>query len=446
AGLVTWAGPPAAGAGGLPACPLGALRSAKGTVDIAFWESMTEENGTTLQTLTNRFNASQKKVHVTLVQQANYTTTWVKYQSGLGSNGHLPAVVQLTETGLQGMVDTQSVLPAQSCIHAAHYATSGFVPRTLAYYKIKGVQEGMPFAVSVPVVFYNKQAFTAAGLDPTTPPATLAQYLADAKALHSHGLGTGVVVDPWHVRNWLATANQLFVNHGNGRSSRATKAVFASKAGLKIFSALDTLVQSDGGVTNPYVGPDAYDNLLGIGSGKLGMTIETSAALGTVKSLVQSYPNVTIGVSPLPVVSSTSRGGVSGGGSALYMSTKVPPAQQAAAWTYITYLDSPRSQATWAAGTGYVPIRTASVRLPAITSLWASDPNFKVAYTQLTSGRVTPASAGPVIGPYLTVTKALVNAENSMFTQGASPAAALRTATSHVNAVIAGYNQRIGTG
>ena len=94
---------------------------------------MTQANATTLQSLTTEFNSSQSKVHVTLVQQADYTTTWVKYQAGL-SNGQLPALVQLTETGLQGVVDTRSIVPAQTCIAATHYATADFVPRTLAYY------------------------------------------------------------------------------------------------------------------------------------------------------------------------------------------------------------------------------------------------------------------------------------------------------------------------
>jgi sn-glycerol 3-phosphate transport system substrate-binding protein len=428
----------------LPPCPLSALTSAKGTVDIDFWESMTQANGTTLQTLTTRFNSSQTKVHVTLVQEASYTTTWIKYQAGL-SDGQLPDVVQLTETGLQGVVDTKTILPAQSCIDASHYATSDFVPRTLAYYKIAGVQEGMPFAASIPIVYYNKQSFVTAGLDPNDPPKTLAQYMADAKALKAHGIGTGLVVDPWHFRNWLALSDQLFLNNDNGRTSRATKAVFDSKAGLQIFTDLDQLVKSGEAVTNPATGPDAYDNLLGMGSGKYGMTIDTSATLGTITSVIGTYPNVTLGVGPLPAVSVGAHGGVSGGGSALYISDKAPAAKEAAAWEYVTFLDSVQSQATWAAGTGYIPIRKSAVGTATIKQLWASDPNYKVAYTQLTTGPLTPATAGAVDGPYLTVTTALVNAENSMFQHGASPAQALKTATQHVDSVISSYDQRIGT-
>ena len=419
--------------------------SAKGTVNIDFWESMNQANATALQTLTTKFNDSQSKVHVTLVQQTAYTTTWVKYQAGL-SDGQLPDLVQLTETGLQGVVDTQSILPAQSCIEASHYNTSDFVPRTLAWYKIGGVQEGMPFAVSVPVVYYNKQSFTAAGLNPTTPPATLAQYVADAKALKAHGIGTGLAVDPWHVRNWLATADQLFLNHDNGRTSRATAAAFDSKAGVSIFEDLAQLVATDGAVTNSSTGTDTYNNLLGIGNGKYGMTIDTSAALGTVTSLAASYPNLTVGVGPLPAAESGVHGGVSGGGSGLYISNKVPPAQQAAAWEYETYLDNPASQATWAKGTGYIPIRRSSTTSPTITSLWSSNPNFKVAYEQLISGPLNPATEGSVEGPYLTINGAMVNAMNAMYEHGVSPSAALKTAAQHVNSVISSYNQRIGAG
>ena len=54
----------------------------------------------------------------------------------------------------------------------------------------------------------------------------MAQMAADAKALKASGRGMGLVLDPWHLETWLATANQLFVNNKNGRSARATAGVF----------------------------------------------------------------------------------------------------------------------------------------------------------------------------------------------------------------------------
>ena len=434
-----------AGAASLPKCPTAALAKAKGTVNISFWESMNRTNGTTLTTLTNQFNSSQSKIHVTLVDQNSYTTTWAKYQAGL-SNGELPAVAQLQDINLQGAIDTQSILPAQSCINATKYKTSDFVSRALAYWKADGIQQAMPFAVSNPIVYYNKQAFKAAGLTPTKPPATLSQYVADAAALKAHGSGTGLVLDPWHLETWLATANTLFANNANGRAARATKAAFAGKNALKVFTALDQLVTSGDAVTNPSTGTDEYDNLLGIGSGKYAMTIDTSAALGTISSLLNSgqYPNVTLGIGPFPVLSTKIKGGVEPGGSALYISNKVPAAQQAAAWQYITFLDSPASQATWGAGTGYIPIRKSATATATIQKLWATNPGFKVAYEQLVTGATTSATAGAVIGPFPTVRTDELTAEESMYTHGVSPAKALAGLVKSVNTTLANYNQRLG--
>ena len=122
--------------------------------------------------ITNAFNASQSKVHVTLVAQASYDDTWEKYEAGL-SNGQLPDAVQLEDIRTQAAIDTQSFLPVQSCMNAAHYSTSDYLARPLDYWKVNGVQEALPFAVSAPILFYNQLAFTKAGLSPTAPPTTL---------------------------------------------------------------------------------------------------------------------------------------------------------------------------------------------------------------------------------------------------------------------------------
>ncbi len=222
-----------------PGCNLKALANHKGAVNITFWESASEANLTTLQAITNAFNSSQSKVHVTLVTQAGYDDTWQKYLAGL-TNGQLPDAVQLEDQRTQAAIDTQSFLPVQSCMNAAKYSTSDYLPRPLAYWKVNGVQWALPFAVSAPILYYNQNAFTKAGLNPADPPTTLPQMVTDAKALKASGSGMGLVLDPWHLETWLASANQLFVNNKNGRSARATAGVFDNKTAVSIFSQLNS--------------------------------------------------------------------------------------------------------------------------------------------------------------------------------------------------------------
>ncbi|MGP0029429.1 MAG: ABC transporter substrate-binding protein [Acidimicrobiales bacterium] len=436
---------PAGAAAKLPSCPISALAKAKGTVDITFWNSMTRANATTLSAITNAFNSSQTKVHVTLVDQASYDDTWQKYEAGL-TNGQLPDVVQLEDERTQQAVDTESILPVQSCIKATHYSTSDFLQRPLDYWKVDGVQQAMPFAVSNPIFIYNKAAFTKAGLNPNDPPLTLSAMTADAKALKASGSGMGLVLDDWHLETWLATANTLFVNNHNGRSARATKGVFDGPEAKAIFTDLDAMVKSGDAVTNPATGPDQYDNLLGIGTGKYGMTIDSSADLGTITQVLDSgaYPNVQLGVGPFPVLSSKIQGGIEPGGSGLYISNKVPAVDQAAAWQFITYLDNTQSQATWAAGTGYIPLRVSSTQTATVQHLWATDPGYKVAYEQQLNGKNDPATAGSVIGPYDDVRTDILTAEENMFQTDTSPSAALANAQKAVDATISQYNQRLG--
>ncbi len=424
-----------AGAASLPACNLKALANHKGLVSITFWESASSANLTVLQSITSAFNSSQSKVHVTLVTQAGYDDTWQKYLAGL-SSGQLPDAVQLQDQRTQAAIDTGSFLPVQSCMNAAKYSTSDYLPRPLAYWKVNGVQWALPFAVSAPILFYNQNAFTKAGLNPADPPTTLPQMVADAKALKASGSGMGLVLDPWHLETWLASANKLFVNNKNGRSSRATQGSFNNKTAVSIFSQLSTLVRSGYATTNPSTGPDQYDNLLGIGNGKYGMTIETSAALGTVTQLLGTgkYANVTLGIGAFPVYSSSVAGGIEPGGSGVYISNKVPAVDQAASWMFLSYLLNTQSQATWAAGTGYIPVRKSSAQTATVQHLWATSPGYKVAYNEINNGLNTPATSGSVIGPYADVRTDVLNAEISMYTQGVKPAKAVSSAEQNVNA------------
>ena len=431
-------------AASLPKCPLSALNNVTAPVQIDFWESMPQANATEIAALTDQFNASQKKVHVNLVQQGTYDETWAKWQAGL-TTGQLPAMAMIEDVYQQGIVDSRSILPVQSCENAAKFSTAKFLPRILAYFKINGIQQGLPFNISTPVLYYNKQAFQKAGI--TAIPTTLAQVSAAAKKLKAAGLGAfALKLDPWYEETWLATSNQLLVNNNNGRTGRASAGTFNNSANVGLYSTLNAMVKSGLASTNPYLGSSAYDNLLGIGSGKYSMTIDTSAALGTISSVLSSgqYPDVTLGVAQFPSLTSSPKGAIEAGGAALYISKKAPAVQQAAAWTFMAFLDSAQSQADWAVNTGYMPIRTDAAALPTVTSYWAANPGYAISYNSMKQGPTTYASTGAAIGPFGPVNNAIVTSLTSMFTGGAKPKTAVNSANSSISQILQSYNSRVG--
>jgi sn-glycerol 3-phosphate transport system substrate-binding protein len=429
-------------------CPVSALKKGSAPVEITFWHSMPRENETTLKAITDEFNTSQSQVKVNLVNQVSYDDTFTKYKAGLQS-GDLPDLVQLQETEQQQMIDTQSIVPSGTCAKADKYSFSDYLPRIVSYFTVDGQMFAMPFNTSGPVLYYNKKAFTAAGLDPEKPPATLDEVRSAAEALKAAGAVAGppfgLKVEPGYVEHWLGLSNQLFVNNKNGRSGRTTASVLNSRTGKQIFSWLSGMVKDGLAATNPADGADNFNNLIGIGNGNHAMSIDTSASLGTVKSLLDSgaYPNVELGVAPMPGLVA-GKGGVLVSGGSLFIVRQSSPQKQAAAWEYAKFLDDPETQAKWAVGTGYIPIRKSAASSSTMTDYWAQNPEFKVAYDQLASGPNTSATAGSVIGNYVQVRDAVREGENSMFLNGTAPNTAIADAASKATADIKDYNERIG--
>ncbi len=446
-GLSAVAPVPDAGAANSTKCPLSALKKASKPVQITMWHSMPRANGETLQKLTDAFNASQSDVKVTLVNQIDYAQTFTKYKAGL-SSGDLPDIVQLQETEQQQMIDTQTVLPASVCAKADKYSFSDFLPRVISYFTVQGTQYAMPFNTSGPVLYYNKKAFTAAGLDPAKPPATLDDVRAAAEKLKANGVSAplGLKTEPGYFEHWRALANKLYVNNNNGRKARATKTVFDDATGRQIFSWLSGMVKDGLATTNADLGTGNFDNLLGIQSGSHAMAFETSAALGTISAVLAggAAPDVELGVAPMPSPGTSAKGGVLVSGGALYMVNKSAPAKQAAAWKFLKFLDQPDSLTTWAIGTGYLPIRKSSAASQAMQDYWAQNPEYKVAYDQLLDGPNTIATSGSVIGNYTGVRDAVRDGENSMFLEGKDPKAALKAAAQNATSAMDEYNTRIG--
>lgn len=427
----------------LPACPLEALDETDGTVEITLWHGLQRELDATLTRLTDEYNASQDRVEVQLVNNADQDQH-EKLLAGL-TTGDIPDVLVHQESYLRQMVDIQAVLPAQSCIDAADHDMSDYLERARAFYEVEGVQWALPFAVTNPVLLYNRAAFADAGLDPDAPPATLDEMRDAAQAIVDSGFEHGIALarEAWHFEELVALQGETYVDRRNGRDARASQVTFDSAAGEEIFAFLAGLVDDGLAVTNAREGPDSINNLLAVGNGDAAMTIVSSAALGSVLAVLETgqYDDVDIGIAPLP--GRQDGGGVVVGGSGLYI-TATDPARQAAAWDYMAFLTSTESQATWSAGTGYVPVRASAVDQPEVQQRWEEVPGFRTAYDQLVEGDENAATAGAVYGDSAGVRAAVEDALARMLVDGMAPDEALAQAARDADEAIAAYEERLG--
>jgi sn-glycerol 3-phosphate transport system substrate-binding protein len=428
-------------------CPIGAidrLDASKKPVEITYWHSFPEENERIITEIANDFNASQKDVRVKLVNQTSYDDTLTAFRAAYGKSGS-PDLVLLEDNETQQMIDSKAVIPAQACVQADHYDTSDFLSRVIDYYTVEGNLWPMPFNVSNPVLYYNRAVFTAAGLDPNTPPKTLDEVRTASQKIVSSGAaphGWALKLDPWLLELWTATANQPYVNNGNGREARATKVLFDNPAGLEVYKWMSDMVDT-GLAENTGRPENNINHYLAVANKTSAMTADTSAALGTVLKVLGSgqFPGVELGVAPLPTL--PGNGATFIGGGANYIVKGDSPEKVEAAWRFAKYLDEPEVQAKWAQ-TGYIPIRKAAVQLPAVQQLWQTTPFYRVAYEQLAKNVNTVAAAGPVIGDFTGVRKAVIASYEQMLTNHVKPVDAIARAKDQADKAISDYNARAG--
>lgn len=437
----------------LPDCPVDALAAAGGPIQLTFWEGMAQVAADELQKLTDAYNASQSKVRVSLVG-ASYEQTIDKYlQSGQGSR---PDLVQMPEYMVQTMVDSQSVVPADACMHASNFDASTFLPPALGAYATQGVQWSMPFNISNPVLFYNKRKFVAAGLDPEKPPVSLDDLRADSQAIVSSGAAKyGLALDSgfdsgggWYIEQWFAKAGQFYADNENGRTARATQVLYNNETGRSLLTFLQSMIQ-DGLAVN--VGDNSgtgFDNLLKLADEKepAAMTIATSASIGPVITVLGGgqFPqisNADVGVAAMP--GPDGKPGALVGGASLWIVDTGNDARIAATWDYVNFLVGAQQQSEWSAATGYLPVRTDAQQLDPLKTTWATDPRFKVPYDQLLSSPNSPTSVGPILGPLREVRTVTARAVAKIF-DGADVASSLDGAVAEANGLIADYNARNG--
>jgi len=426
-------------------CGLEAFAAADKPVEITFWHQQADENEAALVELTDEFNASQDDVRVRPVLFPDYEDLFTKYRAAL-SGGDLPDLVVLEETTVQAMVDSGSSVPMQACVDADNLDLGDYLPRAIAYYTTEDVLRAMPWNVSNPILWYDRALFRAAGLDPDDPPETLdevreySQVIVDA-GVAEHGIA--LRAQDYYNEFWYAKGAQEYVNNGNGRDARATKAQLDTEFGRELWTWWDDMVES-GLALDTGSATGNVDHLFSLANSESAMTIEASSALGPALAVLSTgqFSHVEIGTAPLPGLEAG--GGVPVGDGALWIVGNSSRAERGAAWQYVKYLTEPAQQAQLHIAVGYVPVRMSAVEDPGVQAKWAEQPAYRTAYDQLVNGPTDDATSGSVIGDYQGVRDAVTRSLEAMLTGRLTPEAALVQVQREADDAINEYNARIG--
>lgn len=357
--------------------------TASGPTKYAFWHSMGGSNGEAIGEMMKRFNASQTACIGEAVFQGSYDDSLNKLKAGLQSKD-IPAVVQQFDLATQVLVDLKVIAPMQEFIDAEKFNISDYETNVLAYYTVDGKLYGMPFNTSNPMLYYNKDMFTAAGLDPNKPPTTWDELVTAAKALTKDTNGDGKP-DQWGFNthtdtHWYFSA-MIMQNGGKILSDDGKKVIYNSPEGIEALQFWGDLV------TKHKVMPPNQHAQAGADftTGKLGMIMRSSSFLATVEK--DAKFKVGVAILPGKKVKSVPIGGAS------LLVFKTTAERQKAAWEFVQWMTNAENSLSLFTQTNYVPIRKSVASMPAVKDYIAKSPNSEVLIKQLEFASAIPIFA-----------------------------------------------------
>lgn len=359
---------------------------------VEFWHALTGVNGQAIEKAAADFNATvgkEKGIEVKAVFQGNDNMEKLKTLAQAKDFKNFPDVAQLVAANIAAVSEYDLLVPIQR-MYDQGFATlplAEIEENMLRAYNYKGTQVGMPVTCSTILLYYNKDMFAAAGLDPNAPPKTIAE-MADyvGKLMIKKGnkvdrFGLNVAVRLYQLSNFIGGQGEynFFGNNEGGRNGLMTKVTFGEDGTLRNFLTEWQKVINTGGYK-----PLEDDINEEFALEMFGMAIMSTARIGKITSLVED--TFEWGVAALPRVNANDTGGASVGGSSLVMfNPKGDDEQVKATWEFVQYMATAETTFELHKSTGYIPVNSTVYDLPGATEWFAAKPAFKVAIDQIHS-------------------------------------------------------------
>jgi len=249
-----------------------------------------------------------------------------------------------------------------------------FYPSLMENGVTNGKTYGIPFQRSTIVMYYNKDAFKAAGLDPEKPPATWQELIDMSKKLtKSDGSQWGLMIPstgyPYWMFSALAMQNDQVLMNGSG-----VETYFDDPKVVEALSFWKDLGSKHGVMPKGTIEWGTLrQNFL---EGKTAMMWHSTGNLTTVKKNAK----FDFGVAMLPA--GKRRGTPTGGGN-FYIFKSATEEERAASLKLIRYMTNPERSASWSVATGYMGISPDSYKTDTLKNYVKEFPPAAVARDQL---------------------------------------------------------------
>src|SRR5258707_3315361 len=323
------------------------------------------------------YNDSQKEVAVTAVYTGSYDETKLKAQAAAGA-GKPPAVVLMSANFVLDLKIDGDVVSLEPQLKAEGTTREKFLadfwPALWANATVDGELYAGPYQNSTPLLYYNKEHFKEAGLDPEKPPQTWAQLVDAAKKLTKPDRYGFAMPEGYDYLGWLMEAlsmsngGRYFNEEYGGEVYYDTPSMLGAARFLEdlIFKhkVMPQGVTEAGGVSTAFF------------AGKASMMLLSTGSLSFIRENMKQPYDVAF-------VPKNVRNAAPIGGASLVMFAGQNEGSKKAGWKFIKWLTTPETLGGWSRFTGYFAPRKSSYDKPEMKEFIAKNPDAKVALDQL---------------------------------------------------------------
>jgi sn-glycerol 3-phosphate transport system substrate-binding protein len=397
---------------------------------------MSGELGRRLEKVAADFNASQSDYRVVPTYKGNYTETVTAAIFAFRSRTQ-PAIVQVNEIATATMMAAKgAIYPVHELMHDQHEAFSpeAYLPAVTGYYAdLDGNLLSFPFNSSTPILYYNKDMFRDAGLDPEVVPKTWPEVGQAAKRLRDGGAPCGFTTSwpSWiHIENFSAFHNLALATEANGFGGLGTALIFNNPVVTRHVAQLAEWQTSK---IFDYSGRGTTSEPR-FQKGECGIFIGSSGTRADIKA--NSKFAVGYGMMPYwPDVAGAPQNSIIGGAT-LWVLRERPVAEYKGVAKFFAFLSRPDVQAAWHRNTGYMPITRAAFELTRAQGFYDRNPGSSIAIEQITLKPPTENSRGLRLGSFVLIRDAIEDELEQAFAGKKSAQAALDSAVERGNRLL----------
>jgi sn-glycerol 3-phosphate transport system substrate-binding protein len=327
--------------------------------------------------LTKVYNDGQKEVAVTAVYTGSYDETKLKAQAATAA-GKPPAVVLMSANFVLDLKIAGDLISLEPMLKADGTTRTKFLsdfwPALHANAIVDSELYAIPYQNSTPLLYYNKEHFKEAGLDPEKPPQNWAEFVDAAKKLtkgdrYGFSMPAGYDYLGWLMEALSMSNGGRYFNEEYGGEvyydtpSMLGAAQFVEDLVFK-HKVMQQGVVEAGGVSSNFL------------AGKTSMVLLSTGSL----SFIRENMKTPFGVAFVP---KNVRNAVPIGGGSLVMFKGLSDEQKAAGWKFAKWLSSTENLGAWSRFTGYFSPRISAYDTPEMKDFMAKNPDAKVALDQL---------------------------------------------------------------